>query len=383
MKKNAGNEKTTILIVEDDPGLSKLIDISLKAHGWGTIAAFSGEEALAMSRDRRPRLILLDYSPPDMSGSDFIDAAERIAFPLPPFIVATGRGDERIAVEMMKRGARDYIVKDSQFLNTLSIAVERVLEQLETERRLKETERLLREHDAALIASREQLQIFAERLLIVPEQERARIAREIHDLLAQDLIRLKIDLVWLNGQFAKMTPLPVLLKERVVEMIQIADGAITCVQKIATELRPAVLDSLGLCAAVEWQAREFQERTGIQCLVKVPEKDLPVDRDFTIAIFRILQESLTNVRRHANATRVDVLLRQKAGYLFLRVQDNGSGITPTALHDPLSIGLTGMRERAVLLGGRIEITGKPGAGTTVEVRLPLSKIGKKREAAPL
>lgn len=377
MKKNAGNEKTIILIVEDDPGLSELIGITLRGHGWETITAFSGEEALAMSREQRPRLILLDYSLPDMSGADFIDAAERKAFPLPPFIVATGRGDERIAVDMMKRGARDYIVKDSQFLNALGIAIERTLEQLETERRLKETERLLREHDAALIASREQLQIFAERLLIVPEQERARIAREIHDLLAQDLIRLKIDLVWLSGQLAKMTPIPVLLKERIVEMVQMADGAITCVQKIATELRPAVLDSLGLCAAVEWQAREFQERTGIRCLAKVPEGDLPADRDFAIALFRILQESLTNVRRHANAAKVDILLRQKAGYLFLKVKDNGVGIPAAALNDPLSIGLTGMRERAVLLGGQIKIHGVPGAGTTVEVRLPLSKTGKK------
>jgi len=344
---------------------------------------FSGTEALEKIKEGRLDLLLLDYSLPDMSGAGFIDTAERTNVSLPPFIVATGRGDERIAVDMMKRGARDYIVKDSQFLNTLTIAVERTLEQLETERRLRETEQLLREHDAELIASREQLQIFAARLLIVPEQERARIAREIHDLLAQDLIRLKIDLVWLSGQLAKMNPIPVLLKERIVEMIQIADGAITCVQKIATELRPAVLDSLGLCAAVEWQVREFQERTNIRCRTTVPENDVPVDRDSAIALFRILQESLNNVRRHANATQVDVLLQRETGQLILRVRDNGSGINTKALKDPLSIGLTGMRERAMLLGGQIEIKGRPGAGTTVEVRLPLSKIGKKREATPL
>ena len=383
MKKNAQNDKTAILIVEDDPALSSLIEISLKEHGWGTMRVFSGTEALEKIKEGRLDLLLLDYSLPDMSGAGFIDTAERTNVSLPPFIVATGRGDERIAVDMMKRGARDYIVKDSQFLNTLTIAVERTLEQLETERRLRETEQLLREHDAELIASREQLQIFAARLLIVPEQERARIAREIHDLLAQDLIRLKIDLVWLSGQLAKMNPIPVLLKERIVEMIQIADGAITCVQKIATELRPAVLDSLGLCAAVEWQVREFQERTNIRCRTTVPENDVPVDRDSAIALFRILQESLNNVRRHANATQVDVLLQRETGQLILRVRDNGSGINTKALKDPLSIGLTGMRERAMLLGGQIEIKGRPGAGTTVEVRLPLSKIGKKREATPL
>ncbi|HOW51998.1 MAG TPA: response regulator [bacterium] len=367
--------------MEDDPGLSELIAITLRGHGWDTAEAFSGEEALAMSRERRPRLILLDYSLPDMSGADFIAAAERTNIALPPFIVATGRGDERIAVDMMKRGARDYIVKDTQFLNVLTIAVERVLEQLDVERKLEETRQLLREHDEALLASREELRALADRLLVVPEQERTRIAREIHDQVAQDLIRLKLDLVWLNGQLAKSAPPAVVLKERVAEMIALTDGAINCVQKIATELRPAVLDSLGLCAAVEWQCREFQERYGIVCRAKIPQKDPTVDRDRATALFRILQESLNNIRRHAAATLVEVCLRSDGDGLSLTVTDNGKGFSSATLKDPLSIGLIGMRERAALLGGVADIRSEKGRGTTVEVRLP-QKIKAPTGEAP-
>ena len=156
-------------------------------------------------------------------------------------------------------------------------------------------------------------------------------------------------------------------------MTGIADAAIESVQRIATELRPAVLDSLGLSAAVEWQAHDFQARSGIACHADAPEDELPVDRDSATAAFRILQESLTNVLRHAKATRVDILLEQDADRLVLRVQDNGCGMRSETLNDPMSIGLAGMRERALLLGGQLEIRSQPGSGTTVDVRLPLAK----------
>ena len=235
-----------------------------------------------------------------------------------------------------------------------------------------------------LHTSREQLRALATRLLVVREEERTRIAREIHDLLAQDLTRLKIDLVWLQGQLIKtgtVTPSSG-LNARVAEMGKMADAAIHSVQRIATELRPAVLDSLGLCAAVEWQARDFQDHTGISCHASVPEGELPIDRHCATAAFRVVQESLTNVQRHAKATRVDILLREEAGRLLLRVQDNGCGIESAALKSPMSIGLTGMRERALLLGGQLHIQGSPKTGTTVELRLPLSNTGSPSEAEP-
>ena|GEM_PF-1082314 len=147
VRKNGAEPPVTILIVEDDPGLSALIDIALRERGWETTIAATGAEALKEVMEHHPVLLLLDYSLPDMSAVGFIEAAAKARITLPPFIVATGRGDERIAVDMMKRGARDYIVKDSQFLNALGIAVERTLERLETERRLAEAERSLKESE--------------------------------------------------------------------------------------------------------------------------------------------------------------------------------------------------------------------------------------------
>jgi signal transduction histidine kinase len=190
------------------------------------------------------------------------------------------------------------------------------------------------------------------------------------------LTRLKIDLVWLHGRLAKArkSAAPETLAARVAEMCRMTDAAIHCVQKIATDLRPAVLDSLGLCAAVEWQVQDFQAHTAIQCQVSAPEEDLNLDHETATAIFRILQESLTNVLRHSRATRVEVLLQPEAGQLILRVQDNGCGIHPKTLLNPLSIGLAGMRERALLLGGQFEIRSQPGSGTTVEVRVPKERI---------
>jgi PAS domain S-box-containing protein len=227
----------------------------------------------------------------------------------------------------------------------------------------------------ALRASHEQLRALASRLQFVREEERIHLAREIHDVLAQELTRLKIDLVWLQRRLTKPGKAfaPEVLATRVSEMSQMADAAISCVQRIATGLRPAVLDSLGLSAAVEWLCLDFQAHSGIPCRANVPEDEVPVDSETATAAFRILQESLTNVQRHAKATRVHILLRQKAGRLVLRVQDNGCGIRSEAVNNPLSIGVSGMRERALLLGGQFGIRNRKGSGTTVEVRLPLAK----------
>jgi signal transduction histidine kinase len=150
-----------------------------------------------------------------------------------------------------------------------------------------------------------------------------------------------------------------------------ADESIRSVQAIATDLRPAVLDSLGLCAAVEWKARDFESHVGIQCQVELPKEELVVSRDVATATFRIVQESLTNVIRHAKASKVTIVLRQESGCLVLEVDDNGCGIPAELLNDPMCIGLAGMRERALLFGGQFAIHSQPGEGTKIEMRLPL------------
>jgi len=233
------------------------------------------------------------------------------------------------------------------------------------------TERQRAEQALRLVS--EQMRALALRLENIREQERTRIAREIHDVLAQELTRLKIDLVWLARRTAK--PIDeatrTMMGTRITDALTQADVAITTVQRIATELRPVILDSLGLSAAVEWQAEDFSRRTGIACHARTPGPALTLDRERATALFRILQESLTNVARHAQASQVDIQLAAGADYVALTVRDNGQGIAAAQLADPLSIGLTGMRERAQAFGGTAEIAPAGAGGTVVAVRLPL------------
>ncbi len=223
-----------------------------------------------------------------------------------------------------------------------------------------------------LKSSREQLRALAASLQSAREEERSRIAREIHDNLGQALTGLKMSLSWLDKKLSEVgdgVPPPLLLNE-IASMSKLIDAAIQMVREISAELRPGVLDDLGLVAAVEWQAQEFQTRMGIRCRFTSTLENITLDKEQSTAIFRILQETLTNVARHANATRVNITLRKKAGNLILEVRDNGRGITESEISNPRSLGLLGMRERALLLGGNVEISGTPGKGTAVTVKIP-------------
>jgi PAS domain S-box-containing protein len=216
--------------------------------------------------------------------------------------------------------------------------------------------------------SREQLRNLTAYLESVRERERTNIAREIHDELAQALTALKMDLSWL---FNKLPRAKMPLIEKTRSMNKLIDDTIRTVKRISAELRPGILDDLGLVAAIEWQSDEFRDRTGISCRVTVLPSDLSVEKDRSTAIFRIFQETLTNVARHAQATKVTVALKKDAGSLMLKVMDNGAGITEDKVHDSRSFGLIGMRERVHPWGGLVNIKGTPGKGTTVEVKVPL------------
>lgn len=230
------------------------------------------------------------------------------------------------------------------------------------------TERMKAEEE--LQSSREQLRNLTVYLESVREQERTNIAREIHDELAQALTALKMDLSWLSNKLPQ-DQMPMIEKTR--SMNDLVDTTIRTVKRISAELRPGILDDLGLVAAIEWQSEEFQDRTGIPCRVTVVPAALTVEKDRSTAIFRIFQETLTNIARHAHATNVTVDLKRDAGTLTLQVMDNGAGITEEQVLDSKSFGLIGMRERVHPWGGMVNIKGSPGKGTTVEVRVPLEK----------
>jgi signal transduction histidine kinase len=236
--------------------------------------------------------------------------------------------------------------------------------------------RALNRADAERRQGAEALRQSNARLQAVREEERTRVAREIHDVLAQELTRLKLDIAWMKRQITAPveTGKQAAVLAKLGGMSEVTDTAITSVQRIATELRPIVLDTLGLYAAIEWQARDFEQRTGIQTHAAVPEADPPLQRDHSTALFRILQESLTNVARHSRASQVHIELVPEKEELFLRVRDNGRGITETELENPRSVGIVGMRERASLLGGQCRIGRSPNGGTIVEARLPLKGV---------
>jgi len=219
-----------------------------------------------------------------------------------------------------------------------------------------------------LQGSFEQLRALAARLEHVREEERTNVAREIHDELGQALTSIKIDLAALVEDLPSGTN-PAVARAKAV--MQVVDDTIQRVRRISTELRPGVLDDLGLVAAVEWAAGAFQKRTGVKCDVSVPPEDeLPLDRERATALFRILQETLTNVARHAKATHVRIRLTTYDHTVALEVRDNGRGIDEGRIFGPQSLGMLGMKERAFLLGGELVIESTPRAGTTVIVRIP-------------
>lgn len=228
--------------------------------------------------------------------------------------------------------------------------------------------------------SREEFRALAAHLEGIREEERTRLAREIHDELGQMLTGLKMDLAWIDKRVTALKDADARppLAGKLRSMFGLLDEMMKSARKISAELRPAVLDDLGLAPAIAWLAREWQSRTGIECrldsdLGELGETgDLAASRELGTACFRILQESLTNVARHSGATRVEIRVESKNGALRLELRDNGRGITDHELRGTKSLGLVGMRERAALLGGEFRIVGVPGQGTMVSVRIPVA-----------
>ena len=226
--------------------------------------------------------------------------------------------------------------------------------------------------ETQLQASYQKMRQLTARVQEIREEESTRIAREIHDELGQILTGIKMDLAFLEDALLEQSNTS--QRDKLINKIEstskLVDGAIQTVRKVTTELRPAILDSMGILAAIEWQAEEFQRRTGIACEYNSPLENIELDRDRSTTIFRILQESLTNIVRHAKATKVRITFRKEDNALFFDVIDNGSGMLYQDVKKLNSFGILGMKERATLIGGHVEIHSIPGKGTTVSVIIP-------------
>jgi signal transduction histidine kinase len=360
----------SVLIVDDDPASLLGLREVLQTLGARLVTAHSGEDALRKVLDHDFAAILLDVHMPGIDG--FTTAKlirERKRSRYTPIIFLTAGSAEDLAAQFRgyQAGAVDYMMKpvSPEILRSkLSVFVglhdmNRMLNAELAERSL--TEQRLR-------SSEENLRALAAHLQSVREEERTHIARDIHDELGQALTGLKLDvnqLVKAVGQADHDS-----LQERTKALCGAIDRIIVSVRRIASGLRPEVLDEIGLSAAVEWQAREFQRRTGIRCHVEINHGFTDPDTERATALFRIFQELLTNVARHANATRVNVKLTD-APMLVLVIEDNGRGIREDEFTSPRALGFLGMRERVQPFGGSIEVKGSDGKGTKVTVAVPV------------
>ncbi len=341
----------------------------LSSLGACLVTAGSGEEALRRVLEHDYAAILMDVRMPGIDG--FTTAKlirERSRSRYTPIIFLTATHEDAVSMfRGYEAGAVDYITKPvipEVLRSKLAVFVglhdmNRMLSAELAERAL--TERRLR-------SSEENLRALAAHLQSVREEERIHIAREIHDELGQALTGLKYDI---NSMTRSATAEGAeAIGEKAQGLCQQIDRIINSVRRIASGLRPEVLDEIGLAAAIEWQAREFQRRTGIRCLVEISPGFADPDKERSTALFRIFQELLTNVARHANATRVSVHLTGGEA-LALKVEDNGRGIQEQELESPRSLGFLGLRERVLAFGGSIDVKGEEGKGTTVAVAIPL------------
>lgn len=235
------------------------------------------------------------------------------------------------------------------------------------------TDRKIAEQE--LLDSRTQLRELSAYLQVVREEERTRISRELHDELGQSLTAIRIGLSVMETQHEMQNDEWL---KNVSALKKIADSTVESVQRIAADLRPLILDELGLLPAIDWLLESFSERSAIAYELSQPTQPLDFNREASTAIFRILQESLTNVSRHSHATLVVVALKATKDFITLKITDNGSGMDSSVSRQN-SLGLLGMRERAFMLGGKLKIQSRTGSGTSIEVRIPKANVAPAGE----
>ncbi|HEX4134536.1 MAG TPA: response regulator [Bryobacteraceae bacterium] len=379
----------TILIVDDDPTGLQYLDTLLGYQGHRMVKAGGANEALTCCRAGKPDLIITDVLMPELDGYQFVRELRKdkdLADISVIFYTATYyRGKNSLALARACGVAR--VLSKPAEPDTILEAVNAVLENpgvstqnlslQEFDRdharligsKLFNNVRKLDEANAQLRASEEQLRRLADHLRSAQEDERKRIARHLHDELGQALTLLKMNCSWIEG---RLRDAPEGVIARLRSSIQLADDTISSVRRVATELRPAILD-LGIAAAIEWQAESFQARTNIECAADLQVDDESIAPETATELFRILQEALTNVLRHAEATEIHISLRREDNCLVLEIRDNGKGIGEERIANGKTLGLLGMRERAALVGGFLSVEG--GEGTTVRVYIPQQPAG--------
>lgn len=365
-----------ILVVEDTPASLDLLAELLGQAGYNVRPAQDGRMALRSARAQPPDLILLDVRMPGMDGHEICrrlkaDPATRDI----PVIFLSALGDTGDKVLGFELGAVDYIAKPYQpeeVLMRVRTHVELRRLQSRLEERVAERTAQLKASEASLRESETRLQELAGFLQTVREEERGRIARELHDELGQALTALRIDIGWLRP---RCDPLGEAAVKRIDDAHALVERTIDALRRISEGLRPGTLDVLGLAAAVEHHVSQFGERTGLAVSLAMNQDEFEIDDARATTIFRLVQETLTNVSRHALASRVAVAIDQDGGEIRVSVEDDGCGFDPDSRRR--TFGLLGMAERVKILGGKIDIRSRPGHGTKILATLPLPGDSKQ------
>lgn len=354
-------ELIKVLMVEDDLVYARFIKEILKEPlqvNFELTHADRVKHALDHIDAKDFDAVLLDLNLPDSTGFDTLNRIYEKA-PSTPIIVLTGLADEEVGVSAVQKGAQDYLSKEEVTSLLLSRTVKYAIERKRSVEELKN--------------SYQKFYNLSARLQYLREEERKSIASEIHDELGGLFTALKLEL---SSSFNALKTDKADIPEIKDSLIKLIDKGIEIVQRISVELRPHILDHFGLLPAIEWYVKEFQKRAKIRCSIKLIEDNLPIDKDRALAIFRILQESLTNIARHARASKVLVEVRKDGESLDIKVEDNGKGIDEAKINDPKSFGLMSMQERMLYLGGTLKIIGTKGKGTTIIMNIPIGGKGE-------
>ncbi len=347
-----------ILHIEDSPadqGLTRIIlrraGMACRIHTVDTLEAL--QKALL---DQSFDLILADYHLP---GFTAVDALALVA-PLdtrPPFVLLSGAIGEAAAVDIMRLGMTDFLRKED--IARLPTVIKRALE-------MHEAYRAREQAVAELAQSERRLAELAEHLQSSIEKERAAIAREIHDDIGGSLTSVKFDLAWITRNAPADHP----LHAHAVAALEMLQHALGASQRIMMNLRPPVLDQ-GLVAAVQWLAESFERRTGVAVQMRTSSERIAASPEVQLVAYRCAQEALTNIGKYAEASRVEIDLSDREGFLTLEVSDNGVGMTPAQREKPRSFGLRGLHERARTVDGWLDVSSQPGNGTSIIVSVPL------------
>jgi len=351
------NNPIKIVLIEDNSGDALLIkEMLIGAKSAPFLLEWRDRlnAGLQWLTENGADVVLLDLGLPDSQGLDTY-AKVHAQFPRLPIIVLSGLHDESMAVRAVRDGAQDYLVKGQIDGNLLFRSIQYAIERKQT--------------SEALQQSHEQLRSLTMHLQSVREAERASLARAIHDEFGQLLTAMKVHLLWFTKKYESQKD----IVDKTQLLLNLVESAAKSSKRMCTDLRPSIMDHFGIGAAIEWQAEEFETSMGIECKVTIDPQDLVLDEERSIALFRIFQEALTNVLKHANATKIAVSLKEEEKRILLEVSDNGKGISKDDISKPHSFGLLGMRERVYPWRGNVSIS-TPYGGTRIEVSIPKEKV---------